>query len=100
MFLEKLLHEDFRITNTRFMGNPAVTVIDKKEYLNEIRSGELGRLPRQMNILNIEQQGSIASVTPSIEIAENPFISFNSMVLDTDKQWKIINSLAVVKNKK
>jgi hypothetical protein len=34
-----------------------------------------------------------------LESAENSFISYNSMVLDTDNEWKIINNLAVVKAK-
>jgi hypothetical protein len=35
-----------------------------------------------------------------LESAENHFISYNSMILDTDDEWKIINNLAVVEAKK
>jgi len=95
--LDKVLHEDFRVTNNGFMGTSGVTIIDKKEYLNNIRNGVFGGLPRQMKIEEIDQSGIIASVKLRIESSENDFISYNSLVLDTDDQWKIINNLAVVK---
>jgi hypothetical protein len=39
---------------------------------------------------------TIASVKLRLESSENHFISYNSLVLDTDNEWKIINNLAVV----
>ena len=98
--LDRVLHQNFRVTNNGFMGTPGVTIIDKKEYLNKIKSGIFGGLPRQMKIEEIDQSGIIASVKLRIESSENDFISYNSLVLDTDNEWKIINNLAVVKTKK
>src|SRR5690554_4799379 len=98
--LDKVLHKDFRITNNGFMGTSGVAIIDKKEYLNNIKSGVFGGLPRKMEIEQLDQSGKIASVKLRIESAENDFLSYNSLVLDTDNQWKIINNLAVVKAKK
>lgn len=97
--LDKVLHKDFRVTNNGFMGTSGVTVIDKKEYLNKVKSGVFGGLPRKMKIEELDQTGIIASVKLRIESSENDFISYNSLVLDTDKEWKIINNLAVVKAK-
>jgi len=97
--LDKVLHKDFRITNNGFMGIPGVTIIDKTEYLSKIRSGVFGGLPRKMQIEDFDQSGKIASVKLRLESTENDFISYNSLVLDTDGQWKIINNLAVVKTK-
>lgn len=94
--LDKVLHKDFRVTNNGFMGKTGVSIIDKKEYLNKIKSGVFGGLPRKMKIKKIDQSGIIASVKLKIESSENDFISYNSLVLDTDDQWKIINNLAVV----
>lgn len=98
--LDSVLHTDFRITNDGFMGSIGITIIDKTDYLRKIESGEFGGLPRQMKILQIDQHGSIASVKLQIESAENDFISYNSLVLDHDNEWKIINNLAVVTSKK
>ncbi len=98
--LDKVLHKDFRVTNNGFMGTSGITIITKNEYLNKIKSGAFGGLPRQMEILEIDQSGKIASVKLRIESAENDFISYNSLVLDADKEWKLINNLAVVKSKK
>lgn len=53
-----------------------------------------------MKIEEIDKTGTIASVKLRIESSENDFISYNSLVLDTDNEWKIINNLAVVKTKK
>lgn len=82
------------------MGTAGITIIDKKEYITKIKSGVFGGLPRTMKIEKIDQTGIIASVKLRIESTENDFISYNSLVLDADNQWKIINNLAVVKAKK
>lgn len=98
--LDKVLHKDFRVTNNGFMGTSGITIIDKKEYLNKIKSGIFGGLPRKIKIEELDQSGIIASVKLRIESSENDFISYNSIVLDTDNEWKIINNLAVVTAKK
>lgn len=97
--LDKVLHQEFRVTNNGFMGTSGVTIIDKEVYLDKIKAGVFGGLPRKMEILNIDQSGKIASVKLIIESLENDFISYNALVLDADHQWKIINNLAVVKSK-
>ena len=98
--LDNVLHQEFRVTNNAFMGTSGVTIITKNEYLDKIKSEIFGGLPRKMEILELDQIGTIASVKLKIESAENDFISYNSLVLDSDHQWKIINNLAVVKSKK
>lgn len=97
--LENVLHKDFRVTNNGFMGTPGITIIDKNDYLEKIKSGVFGGIPRHMQIETLEQNGTIASVKLRIESSENDFISYNSLVLDTDNEWKIINNLAIVKAK-
>ncbi|HMC01546.1 MAG TPA: nuclear transport factor 2 family protein [Flavobacteriaceae bacterium] len=97
--LDNVLHKEFRVTNNGFMGTSGITIIDKNDYLNKIKSGVFGGLPRKMKIEEIDQSGIIASVKLRIESSENDFISYNSLVLDTDNKWKIINNLAVVKAK-
>jgi hypothetical protein len=81
------------------MGTSGITIIDKNEYLTKIKRGVFGGLPRKMKIEEIDQSGIIASVKLRIESSENDFISYNSLVLDTDNEWKLINNLAVVKAK-
>ena len=98
--LDKVLHKDFRVTNNGFMGTSGVTIIDKNDYLNKIKSGVFGGRPRQMKIEEIDQSGTIASVKIRIESTENDFVSYNSLVMDTNNEWKIINNLAVVTPKK
>ncbi|RYM34995.1 hypothetical protein ERX46_06375 [Brumimicrobium glaciale] len=97
--LDAVLHEDFRVTNNGFMGTSGVMIIDKQDYLERIRNGEFGGIPREMEILAIDHDGIIAMVKLKIESFENDFISYNSLVLDTENNWKIINNLAVVKAK-
>ncbi|WP_417236940.1 nuclear transport factor 2 family protein [Bizionia paragorgiae] len=98
--LNKVLHKDFRVTNNGFMGTFGVKIIDKNEYLKNIESGVFGGLPRKMKIEELDLCGIIASVKLRIESSENDFISYNSIVLDTDNEWKILNNLAVVNPKK
>ncbi len=98
--LDKVLHKDFRITNNGFMGTNGVTIIDKEKYLSNIREGIFGGLPRQMTIESIDESETIAMVKLRLESSENDFVSYNSLVLDTDDEWKIINNLAVVEQKK
>lgn len=98
--LDKVLHPDFRVTNNGFMGTSGVTVIDKQKYLSNIRDGIFGGLPRKMTIESIDESETIALVKLRLESSENYFVSYNSLVLDTDNQWKLVNNLAVVERKK
>ena len=98
--LDKVLHKDFRVTNNGFMGTSGVTIIDKQKYLTNIKDGIFGGLPRKMAIENIDVSETIASVKLRLESSENHFVSYNSLVLDTDNEWKIINNLAVVESTK
>lgn len=100
VMLDKILHKDFRINNNGFMGIPGVTIIDKQKYLSNIREGIFGGLPRKMTIESIDQSNTIAMVKLRLESSENYFVSYNSLVLDTDNDWKLINNLAVVEGKK
>jgi hypothetical protein len=100
ILLDKVLHKDFRVTNNGFMGTSGVTIIDKQKYLSNIKEGIFGGLPRTMTIESIEENKTIASVKLHLESAENSFISYNSLVLDVDNEWKIINNLAVVEAKR
>jgi hypothetical protein len=81
------------------MGTSGVTIIDKEKYLANIRNGIFGGLPRVMIIENIDVSETIASVKLRLESSENHFVSYNSLVLDTDDEWKIISNLAVVTKK-
>lgn len=99
LLLDKVLHKDFRVASNNFMGTTGVTVIDKEKYLSNIRAGIFGGLPRIMTIESIDENGTIASVKLRIESSENHFVSYNSLVLDTDNEWKIIHNLAVVEAK-
>jgi hypothetical protein len=98
--LEKVLHDDFRVTNNGFMGTLGVTIIDKQKYLSNIKEGVFGGLPRKMIVESIDESNSIAMVKIRLESSENYFVSYNSLVLDTDNGWKLINNLAVVESKK
>lgn len=97
--LETVLHEDFRVTNNGFMGDSGVMIVDKEDYLEMVMSGEFGGTSREMEILEIDQTEIIAMVKLSIESFENDFISYNSLVLDNENNWKIINHLVIVKAK-
>lgn len=98
--LDKVLHKDFRVTNNGFMGTTGVTLIDKQKYLSNIREGVFGGLPRNMTIEQIDDCGTIAMVKLRLESSENHFVSYNSLVLDSDNEWKLISNLAVVEAKK
>ncbi|HTG64765.1 MAG TPA: nuclear transport factor 2 family protein [Flavobacterium sp.] len=100
VLLDKVLHSDFRVTNNGFMGTAGVTIINKEKYLANIRNGVFGGLPRKLEIENIDENESIAMVKLRLESSENYFVSYNSLVLDTDNEWKLINNLAVVEAKK
>ena len=100
ILLGKVLHKDFRVTNNGFMGTPGVTIIDKEKYIQNIRDGIFGGLPRKMVIEQIDESGTIALVKLRLESSENYFVSYNSLVLDTDNEWRLVNNLAVVEGKK
>ena len=99
LMLDKILHKDFRVTNNGFMGTSGVTIIDKQKYLANIKAGIFGGLPRKMTLESIDISETIAMIKLRLESSENDFVSYNSMVLDTDNEWKLINNLAVVEAK-
>ena len=82
------------------MGTPGITIIDKQKYLSNIKDGIFGGLPRKMTIESIDNNETIAMVKLRMESSENYFVSYNSLVLDIDNEWKLINILAVVEAKK
>ncbi len=96
VMLDKVLHKDFRVMNNGFMGTPGVTIIDKQKYLSNISDGIFGGLPRIMLIESIDYSERIAMVKLRLESRENFFLSYNSLVLDADNEWKLISNLAVV----
>ena len=100
VLLDKVLHNDFRVTNNGFMGTSGVTIINKQKYLANIKDGIFGGLPRVIKIESIDDCETIAMVKLRLESSENYFVSYNSLVLDTDNEWKLINNLAVVEAKK
>ncbi|NIG52397.1 nuclear transport factor 2 family protein [Chitinophaga sp. Cy-1792] len=53
-----------------------------------------------MEIESIEENSTIAMVKLRLESSENYFVSYNSLVLDTDNEWRIVNNLAVVEARK
>lgn len=99
VLLDKILHKDFTVSSQGFMGTPGVTLIDKQKYLSNIRGGIFGGIPRKMTIESIDDSATIAMVKLRLESAENCFVSYNSLVLDTDNAWKLIHNLAVVEAK-
>ncbi len=94
--LRKVLHADFRVASNGFMGTPGTTIIDKERYLSNIQQGIFGGLPRKMSLELIDESETIAMVKIRLESAENYFVSYNSLVLDVDLEWKLIHNLAVV----
>lgn len=36
--LDNVLHKEFRVTNNGFMGTSGITIIDKNDYINKIKS--------------------------------------------------------------
>lgn len=100
VLLDKILHNDFRVTNNGFMGASGITIIDKQKYLANIKAGIFGGLPRVIKIESIDNCETIAMVKLRLESSENYFVSYNSLVLDIDNEWKLINNLAVVEAKK
>ena len=99
VLLNKVLHTEFRVTNNGCMGTAGVTIIDKQKYLSNIREGLFGGLPRKITIESIDYTETIAMVKLRLESSENYFVSYNSLVLDIDNEWKLINNLAIVNEK-
>ncbi|MBK7233424.1 MAG: nuclear transport factor 2 family protein [Saprospiraceae bacterium] len=98
--LNKVLHPDFCVASYGFMGTSGVTLIDKHQYLANIRDGIFGGMARKMTIEIMDVSENIAMVKLRLESSENDFVFYNSLVLDIDNEWKLIHNLAVVKSKK
>jgi hypothetical protein len=97
--LNAVLHRDFRVTSNIFLGEPGVAILNKEQYIDNIEKGIFGGLPRKMEILMLDENETIAMVKIRLESTINNFVSYNSMVLDTDNEWKLINNHVVVEAK-
>jgi hypothetical protein len=97
--LNAVLHRDFRVTSNNFLGEPGVAILNKEQYIDNIEKGIFGGLPRKMEILMLDESETIAMVKIRLESTINNFVSYNSMVLDTDNEWKLINNHVVVEAK-
>ncbi len=97
--LDKVLHDEFRLCSHSFMGSQELKIIDKQSYLANIRSGLFGGVPRKMIIESIDLSEKIAMVKLRLESDENHFVSYNSLILDENNAWKLINNVAVVHSK-
>ena len=100
VMLDKVMHNDFRVMSNRFMGATGVIIIDKQKYLANIKDGIFGGMPRTMTIENIDYSEVIAMAKLRLENSGNYFVSYNSLVLGIDNEWKLINNPAVVELKK
>ena len=98
--MDKVLHGDFIVTNNGFIETEGFTIIVKQKYLSNNKNGMFGELPRIITIESIDDSETIAMVKLRLESSENYFVSYNSLVLDIDNEWKLINDLAVVELKK
>ena len=98
--LNTVLHKDFRVTSNNFLGEPGVAILNKAQYLNNIEKGVFGGLPRKMEIELVDENDTIAMVKIRLESEKNDFVSYNSMVLDTDNEWKLINNHVIVEARK
>lgn len=98
--LNAVLHKDFRVTSNNFLGEPGVAILNKTQYLDNIEKGIFGGLPRKMKIELVDENETIAMVKIRLESEKNDFVSYNSMVLDTDDEWKLVNNHVVVEAKK
>jgi len=96
ILLEKVLHKDFKFTNTAHLKTSGVTIFDKQKYLANIESGTFETLPKKITIERIEENDTIAMVKLLLESSENYSVSYNSLVLDSDNEWKLTNNLAFV----
>ena len=97
--LDSVLHKDFRVTSNNFLGTPGIALLTKEQYIQNIEKGVFGGLPRKMEIVMIDESETIALVKLRLESSVNNFVSYNSMVLDTDNEWKLVNNHVVVEAK-
>lgn len=97
--LDSVLHKDFRVTSNNFLGEPGIAILNKQQYLDNIEKKVFGGLPRKMKIEMIDESETIAIVKIRLESEKNDFVSYNSMVLDTDNQWKLVNNHVIVEAK-
>ena len=94
--LERVLHKDFRVMSSGFMGNPGVAIIDRDGYLEKIRENVFGGIPREMSVEHIDHEGNIALVKLKLRSDANSFVSYNSLVRGEIGQWQLIANLALV----
>jgi hypothetical protein len=94
--LKDILHPHYRVAVNQFVSDPGVTIIDRKAYLNMIRSGKLGGTPRELDIISTEVTGHTAYVRAVATSASLRFDTLYTLMRDLDGRWWLVSETPYV----
>ncbi len=95
--IDQAFHDDFRVIA---LTQDGPRIIDKLMYLNLLKDGKIGGIPRRLKVKHIEIQDKTAHATITLSSDK---VVFNDQLqfIQESQGWKIINNLTevvVIKN--
>lgn len=96
--LDEVMHSQFRNVQNGFLEEKGLTIIDKDKYLSLIGQKIFGGLPREMDIVSLDRAGTIAVAKVLLKSPKLKFISFISLVLDEQGNWKVMDNFPYVES--
>lgn len=94
--LKLVLHDDFTNVQNGFFDQVGVFIINKAKYLSLISDKIFGGIPREMEIVSIDIAGNIAMVKANLRSEKLIFVSFISLIMENNEEWKIIGNFPYV----
>lgn len=96
--LDEVMHSQFRNVQNGFLEEKGLTIIDKDKYLSLIGQKIFGGLPREMDIVSLDRAGTIAVAKVLLKSPKLKFISFISLVLDEQGNWRVMDNFPYVES--
>lgn len=94
--LEELLLPEYQIVMNQLFGSPTLSLMNKKAYLENIRSGKFGGDQRKIEFHQITVQGNSAFVQTTLKGKKMSFQSFLHLIKTKEQKWKLLSDTPFV----
>lgn len=90
------LDDNYRVVMNRLFGSMEVSALDKRAYLEKIRSKEWGGDPRKVTINNLVINGNSATAQVSLVGQKLTFVSLLTLIRDAQGEWKLLQDVPTI----
>lgn len=96
--LDKVLHDQYRVSMNQLFGSQELLVWDKATYLKMIKAKKIGGDPRTFEIVGVQLNGKNAIVNVIMESSKTRFNSFFMLVKNADGNWQLLSDFPTIES--